>query len=63
MLIDLGMTNLLTDTSLNSEQQDYVHHITNSAESLLVLVTDILDFARLQVFSAQFKFLTKRQIN
>jgi signal transduction histidine kinase len=44
-----GMTSLLNETQLNTEQQDYVHHIANSAESLLVLVTDILDFARLQV--------------
>jgi signal transduction histidine kinase len=43
------MASLLKDTALNPEQQDFVHHITHSAESLLVLVTDILDFARLQV--------------
>ena len=42
------MTTLLKETSLNLQQQDYVHHISSSAETLLVLVTDILDLARLQ---------------
>ena len=42
------MTTLLKETPLNTQQQDYIHHITNSAETLLVLVTDILDLARLQ---------------
>ena len=45
----IGMAGLLKETTLDSEQQDYVKCINSSAESLLVLVTDILDFARLQV--------------
>jgi signal transduction histidine kinase len=46
----IGMTTLLNDTQLNAEQSDFVQHISNSAESLLVLVTDILDLSRLQVW-------------
>jgi signal transduction histidine kinase len=47
----VGMTTLLKETPLNTQQHEFVHHITNSAETLLVLVTDILDLARLQVIS------------
>ena len=49
------MTSLLKDTSLTPEQLDYVQHITNSADSLLVLVTDILDLSRLQVKNIFFR--------
>jgi signal transduction histidine kinase len=51
------MSELLKDTSpLTTEQEEYIHHISNSAEILLVLVTDILDFARLQVCRIFLKF-------
>lgn len=44
----LGMTELLFDTPLNEEQREYLDVLQNSAESLLYLLNDILDLARVE---------------
>lgn len=44
----IGMTNLLLETALNNEQQEYVMGVRKSAESLLTLVNDILDFSKIE---------------
>lgn len=44
----LGMSNLLLQGSLTSEQQDYAKTIHGSAESLLRIVNDILDFSKIE---------------
>lgn len=44
----IGMSHLLADTKLNSEQRDYCETIGNSAESLLTIINDILDFTRVE---------------
>ena len=44
----LGMTNLLRDTKLNSEQREFVEIIQTSGENLLSLVNDILDFSKFE---------------
>ncbi|MCL1815110.1 MAG: ATP-binding protein [Treponema sp.] len=42
----IGMTELLEDTSLNSEQSEYTRQVKYSADVLLSLVNDILDYSK-----------------
>lgn len=44
----LGMTGLLLETKLESQQQSYVEIIRNSGDSLLSIVNDILDFSKIE---------------
>lgn len=43
-----GMLQLLESTSLDGEQQEYVHHAGQAGADLLRMVDDILDFSRLE---------------
>ncbi len=44
----LGMVQLLEDTPLNSEQQEMLHTLKNSANYLLGLLNDILDLSKIE---------------
>ena len=44
----LGMAEVLADSSLSSEQRKYLSIMMNSGNSLLNLINDILDFARVE---------------
>jgi PAS domain S-box-containing protein len=44
----IGMIDLLTDTPLNVEQKDYVLTIKKSSETLLHILNDILDLAKIE---------------
>lgn len=44
----LGFTDLLAETSLNIEQEDFVHGIKTSSRALLSLINDILDFSKIE---------------
>jgi signal transduction histidine kinase/DNA-binding response OmpR family regulator len=44
----VGMTTLLADTQLNSEQRDYVHTMRISSDQLLGVIDDILDFSKIE---------------
>ena len=44
----IGFASLLEKTPLNDEQNEYVHIIANSANSLLEVIGDILDFSKME---------------
>jgi PAS domain S-box-containing protein len=45
----LGMTGLALETDLNGDQREYLELVKSSAESLLSLVNDVLDFSKYEV--------------
>jgi len=45
----LGVTELLLDTDLTTEQRDYLDMVKSSGESLLTIIDDILDFSKIDV--------------
>ncbi len=44
----IGMTTLMLDTLLTSEQQCYVDTIRSSGQALLAIINDILDFSKIE---------------
>jgi signal transduction histidine kinase/CheY-like chemotaxis protein len=44
----IGMTSLTLDTELNAEQKDYLVMVQSSANSLLSLINQLLDFSRIE---------------
>jgi len=44
----IGMTSLLQNTKLNTEQQEFLSIIRSSGENLLSLINDILDFSKIE---------------
>jgi signal transduction histidine kinase len=53
----IGMAELLNDTPLGDEQQDYLKSIQKSADSLRILIQDILDFSQIEAQKVQLKWL------
>jgi two-component system sensor histidine kinase/response regulator len=51
----LGMTTLSLQTKLTAEQRDYLETVKSSAESLLAVVNDVLDFSRIEARRLEFE--------
>jgi signal transduction histidine kinase/CheY-like chemotaxis protein len=44
----IGMTELALETALSSEQRDYLETAQSSAETLLTVINDVLDFSKIE---------------
>ena len=49
----IGMTELLSETTLNEEQQAFIQIIQDSGNSLLQIINDILDYSKLEARGMQ----------
>jgi CheY-like chemotaxis protein/two-component sensor histidine kinase len=54
--IVLGMGELLSETTLNSSQKQYLHNLRLSGKHLLELLNNILDFSRIESGSVDMEF-------
>ncbi|MFA6403477.1 MAG: ATP-binding protein [Salinivirgaceae bacterium] len=51
----MGMAKLLSDTTLNIDQNQYLDNIKTSANNLLVIINDILDFSKIEAGKLEFE--------
>jgi PAS domain S-box-containing protein len=51
----IGLTDLALDTELTSEQREYLEDVKSSAASLLRILNDILDFAKIEAGKLEFE--------
>jgi len=53
----LGMTELVLDTDLSTEQREHLGLVRLSAESLLSIINDILDFSKIEAGKLELEFI------
>ncbi len=51
----LGLTSLLLDTPLSSEQREFIKLVRRSGKALLTLLNDILDFSKIEARQLEFE--------
>jgi two-component system, sensor histidine kinase len=51
----LGMTDLLLETDVQPTQAEYLNYIKRSSDNLLVIINDILDFAKIEAHKIEFE--------
>jgi signal transduction histidine kinase/ActR/RegA family two-component response regulator len=53
----IGMTTLLSDTALDEQQRSYAETVRKSADGLLVIINDILDYSKVEAGKLQLEQL------
>lgn len=53
----IGMTDILADTPLNSDQKNIVQTLTQASQTLLTLINDILDFSKIEAGHMQIEWM------
>ena len=59
----IGMAGLLSDTTLNSEQEEYLNIIKIGGENLLSVINDILDYSKIESGNMELESLAFRLAN